>query len=55
MKWSEINDELGIKGIRKVSEHTVTVVKDEKTCWPASNLERKMYKLLKELSEDDPD
>lgn len=55
MKWSEVKDELGIRGIRNVSEHTVTVVKDDKTCWPASPLEQRMYKLLRELSEDDPD
>ena len=52
MTLEQIKAELGIVGIRKISEHTVTVVIDEKNCYPASNLEQRMWNLLRRLSED---
>lgn len=52
MTLEEMKKELGIVGIKKVSEHTVTVVLNEKHCYPASPLEQRMWNLLRRLSED---
>lgn len=52
MKLEAAKTELGIVGIRRVSEHTVTVVINEKHCYPASALEIRMWELIKRLCND---
>lgn len=49
MTLEGIKQELGIEGIRKVSEHTVTVVFNNGHVSPASALEIRMWNMIKKL------
>ena len=52
MTLDEVKRELGIEGIRKVSEHTITVVLNNGHCYPASLLEQRMWKTIKRLVDE---
>lgn len=52
MTLQEVKQELGIEGIRNVSEHTVTVVLNNGHVYPASLLEQRMWKVIKRLVDE---